>query len=386
MIEMNKITEITRRDIYDLFCNGIDIDIGLFFEENRVKYSYYGRLKEIDFLNRIYSLEELPSNDSRYPNAQSDIWQHTVKNDDYPDNWVFEDGRFQLLEGSDEIYLKFICEVFHPAVRYENGYWKEYLDEINKMLKNDGYEIFVKNKISNKDVYGWRIFDNQASVFVPFSQRNKKQINSRSISLSINMNTRKQIYRLIMKFNEVYRETDNTCLDYNISTIEMIFRDLRQFYDIKCFDKNNNYKETDNFEEFIYHNYPFYVFDTIEACARYNTGNSFCEEMNALFKLNELDFQIEGVMLTNVHNVKLSNQILGTLQEVGVKELLQDANYYYANANRKIAVEQLWCAFERLKTYYYPVLNKKDSANKIIQVMGNGNPQFTQLFEKEFKE
>ena len=31
----------------------------------------------------------------------------------------------------------FLCEVFHPAVRYEKGYWKEFLTEINKLLQND---------------------------------------------------------------------------------------------------------------------------------------------------------------------------------------------------------------------------------------------------------
>lgn len=35
----------------------------------------------------------------------------------------------------------FLCEVFHPAVRYEKGYWKEFLTEINKLLQNDGYEL-----------------------------------------------------------------------------------------------------------------------------------------------------------------------------------------------------------------------------------------------------
>jgi len=35
-----------------------------------------------------------------------------VNNDDYPYCWVFEDKRFNLQDGSDEVYLKFLCEVF----------------------------------------------------------------------------------------------------------------------------------------------------------------------------------------------------------------------------------------------------------------------------------
>lgn len=95
----------------------------------------------------------MPSNDSRYINAEQDIWQHTVNNDDYPYCWVFEDERFSLQNGEDEIYLRFLCEVFHPAVRYEKGYWKEFLTEINKLLQNDGYELYPADKMSNRDVY-----------------------------------------------------------------------------------------------------------------------------------------------------------------------------------------------------------------------------------------
>ena len=119
---MNRITEITKRDILDLFQNGLEIDE--FFQTRTVTYNYYGRLEEIDFLKRLYDLERMPSFDSRFANAEQDIWQHTVNNDDYPYCWVFEDKRFNLQDGSDEVYLKFLCEVFHPAVRYDKGYWK----------------------------------------------------------------------------------------------------------------------------------------------------------------------------------------------------------------------------------------------------------------------
>jgi hypothetical protein len=126
---MNRISEITKRDILDLFKNGIDIpDL---WETQRVTYNYFGRLEETEFLKRLYDLKSMPSLDSRFQDAESDIWQHTVNNDDYLFCWVFEDERFQLKDGSDEVYLKFICEIFHPTVRLER-YWKEFFTEINK--------------------------------------------------------------------------------------------------------------------------------------------------------------------------------------------------------------------------------------------------------------
>ncbi|MGK5734363.1 hypothetical protein ACSNOG_34130, partial [Streptomyces sp. URMC 124] len=73
------------------------------WETERVHYNYFGRLEEIEFLKRLYELKDMPSLDNRYCNAEDDIWQHTVNNDDYPFCWVFEDERFQLKNGSDEI-------------------------------------------------------------------------------------------------------------------------------------------------------------------------------------------------------------------------------------------------------------------------------------------
>ena len=32
----------------------------------------------------------MTSNDTRYGNAEHDIWQHTFNNDDYPDCWVLK--------------------------------------------------------------------------------------------------------------------------------------------------------------------------------------------------------------------------------------------------------------------------------------------------------
>ena len=49
---MNRLTEITKRDIYELFRDGCTVE-DLFRTEN-VQYPYYGRLEEIDFLERLY--------------------------------------------------------------------------------------------------------------------------------------------------------------------------------------------------------------------------------------------------------------------------------------------------------------------------------------------
>ena len=124
------------------------IDITDSWENSHLNYWYYGKLSEIDFLKRIYNLKSLPSYDDRFNDAEGDIWQHTVNNNDYENGWVFEDERFGLLDGEDEVLLKFLCAIFHPAVRVENGIWKKFLEAVNGLLQPDGYELYPESKIS----------------------------------------------------------------------------------------------------------------------------------------------------------------------------------------------------------------------------------------------
>ena len=117
---------------------------------------YHGRLSEVDFLSRIYDLKSMPSTDSRYKDAEGDIFQHTVNNDDWDIYWVFSDSRFNLSAGSDEPLLKFLCETFNPVVRSEDQPWQKFLKITNELLNFDGYELFEMRHISGRAVYSWR--------------------------------------------------------------------------------------------------------------------------------------------------------------------------------------------------------------------------------------
>ena len=357
-----------------------------FFENKRIHYGCYGKLSEIDFLKRIYDLNSLPSYDNRFENAEGDIWQHTINNDDYEDGWIFEDERFKLLNGDDEVLLKFLCAVFHPAVRVENGYWKEFLDAVNGLLRNDGYELYPESKISGRDVYGWRKYDPEASsLFVPFSQRNEKDIKGKKLKLSLNMKTRNQIYKLIEKYSTVYRETDETGWQYDITTSECVFRDISQFYKPKCFDADGNYVEATNMEQFILHNSPFYVFDAIELYEKYNADSDYAAQANTLFKLNSVAYKLEQGRIESTLDISIDKKDVSAISEKGLKELIREADGYYRAGNKQIAVEKLWDAFERLKTYYSPSLKKNESANKIIDNMSGADPNFKSMYETEFR-
>lgn len=138
-VEMMRITQVTRRDIVD----------SIIVEQ----INWSGRLEEPEFLARIFDLNSLPSTDGRFKNASGDIWQHRINNDDWEDNWVFYDRRFNLMGSDDEIFLRFLCEMIHPVVRPDVTEVERLLQLYNSFLRNDGFQIVEKTRISGKPVY-----------------------------------------------------------------------------------------------------------------------------------------------------------------------------------------------------------------------------------------
>ena len=134
-----KISQITRRDIVD----AIIVE----------KINWSGRLEESEFLSRLYDLQSLPSGDRRFSDAAGDIWQHRVNNYDWEDDWVFYDRRFSLMTGDDDILLRFLCETIHPVVRPDITEAERICQLYNQFLKNDGYQLVEKTRLSGKPVF-----------------------------------------------------------------------------------------------------------------------------------------------------------------------------------------------------------------------------------------
>lgn len=101
--KVNRITEITKRDILNLFKNGLEIDD--FFETRTVPYPYFGGFEELDFLKRLYGLRDMTNNDTRYGNTEHDIWQHTFNNYDYPNCWILKMKDFERKISQTKILL-----------------------------------------------------------------------------------------------------------------------------------------------------------------------------------------------------------------------------------------------------------------------------------------
>jgi hypothetical protein len=143
MTPEDTITEVTRRAIVDYLSVG---------------RHWSGALAEDEFLGRLYDLNRMPSTDTRwqYDTAAKDIRQHRVNNLDWSDDWVFTDGRFNLLHSPDEPFLKFLAETVHPLVRPDSSEARAMVAEYNTALGVDGWEIDQIKSISNKPVFGYR--------------------------------------------------------------------------------------------------------------------------------------------------------------------------------------------------------------------------------------
>ena len=281
---MKKITGVTRRDIFDLFKKGIT--------EN-IFYPYYGRIDIVEFLKRLYSLADWESRDSRVDNAEEEIIMHT-RNGDYSDDWIFEDKRFQLFDGEDSILLNFICEVFHPEVRDENEGWERYLEKINALLKEDGYEIVATSKLSGRDIFSWGIYRVKPDMYIPFSERNKHSTTNKKNSVKLPNSVRHQLFKVMNEYNETFMFATKTNLNYYKSINDLVLEDITKFYIPKHY-VGSELVEIKEFSDFKDGTRPFTVFDVIESFNRHTTKSSqFGNEINAIFKLNNINVELRN--------------------------------------------------------------------------------------------
>ena len=134
-----EITPVTRRDVFD-FLRG---EAG----------PWWGRLTETAFLEALYDLDALPSTDSRHTTAGEDIVQHRIANFDWDDDWVFDDPRFELAEGPDQVLLYFLARMAHPVVRPDTEQALGLVTRLNRLLAPDGWELRTSGFMSGRPVY-----------------------------------------------------------------------------------------------------------------------------------------------------------------------------------------------------------------------------------------
>jgi len=345
-INLGNISGITRRDIIDLFKNGITEDNWIV--EEIIYYPYYGRFDIVNFLKRMYKLDTWESSDPRLKNAEQEIIIHT-HNRDYPDYWIFEDERFQLFDGEDNVFLNFLCEVFHPEVRDENKEWKKYLEKINSLLREDGYELIASSKISGRDVFSWRTNIKKPDMYIPFSERNKSLINNKKIGIKLPNAVRHQLFKVMDAYDEEFYLVDETNFNYYRSINDLVLEDITKFYIPKHYVESE-FVEIEEFGDFKKGTPLFTVFDVIESFNRHTTkALQFGNEINAIFKLNNINVELRNGEVHSTGNKAIVLDDSTNISEAGLEELIRTAEDSYNKGNYSYAVEKSGMLLKELR-------------------------------------
>jgi AbiJ-like protein/TIR domain-containing protein len=134
----NRITDLTRRDIVD----------ALLMDQPE----FHGRLDLISFLKRVWPLQQMPSEDHRFKNAEGDIWQHIVNNSDWNESELLY-RRLGICEIPDGQFVKFVEAAVHPLVLPEPKDIANRVAMLNDSLKNDGFVLRSTSKLSGRPIY-----------------------------------------------------------------------------------------------------------------------------------------------------------------------------------------------------------------------------------------
>lgn len=193
-----------------------------------------GDLVLIDFLKRIYNLEQLPSYDNRFPNMEKEIIQHTINNDDWDSNWYLDDERLNVKTGDDGILLNLLVESINPEVRIDKNKVDTLLTKYNEILAPDGYEIIPNSSISGHQIFTYKKIEKK---ILNHKQPTEKNINEDLSTIwGPNFN---DSYKLFISH---VHEIQNDCSS---------LKDFLQKYGILCFVAHVDIKVNEEWQQTI---------------------------------------------------------------------------------------------------------------------------------------
>jgi hypothetical protein len=146
-MQQTQITEITRSEIVEYLLLR--------------KEPFHGSLDLMSFLKRVWNLSQMPSTDSRFENAEGDIWQHTVNNSDWSYSELLN-SRLNLLSCEDDTFIRFVETCVHPILRLDADVQAETVLTFNSLLAPDGLTLVKATHISGRPVYKVRGIEGQA--------------------------------------------------------------------------------------------------------------------------------------------------------------------------------------------------------------------------------
>lgn len=112
---------------------------------------WFGDADQGDFLDRLYNTKNLPSTDARFEDMSGDIFQHTVNNDDWRSDWIFQDSRLGLSD--DATFLRLVAETVHPRIIKDEIKRSARVDELNSILRNCSLKLQERRTLAGRAIY-----------------------------------------------------------------------------------------------------------------------------------------------------------------------------------------------------------------------------------------
>ena len=106
----------------------------------------------LSFLEMIWDLRLMPSQDSRFTNARDDIWKHVVMNDDLTIEELFLDRLPDSYKNAD-IFIKIINSSAHPSVIANIESRSRYIKFLDELFHPFGYKMLAQDYFEGELVY-----------------------------------------------------------------------------------------------------------------------------------------------------------------------------------------------------------------------------------------
>lgn len=110
-----------------------------------------GELEIVEFLDRVFNIKSMPSEENEFDTFEYDVIRHMRCNDDWDYYYLLKE-KMNLLYVSDKVFINFLEQIVHPYIRKEEDK-KQYINEINKNLAKDGYELVSDDVVSGETIY-----------------------------------------------------------------------------------------------------------------------------------------------------------------------------------------------------------------------------------------
>lgn len=182
--------------------------------------SFLGKYEEYDgiltFLNKIWDLKAMPSEDSRFKNAYEDTHQHMVNNSDWEYEYLFLE-RFKLIESDEKYFISFIETVVSPIVRKDRDDIIKFVSILNSILKPTGFRLILTDYFEELPVYKYKetgelndlpldIIANKIPIYVS-TKKVKTQVQYPSFEL---LHDKWNDFGYVTNFDLIFRENAST--------------------------------------------------------------------------------------------------------------------------------------------------------------------------------